>query len=67
MYEKLKVKKQKVKKEIKKKRAKEVKELGDNAPPKEAPKTIDTTRTPNETFLSISDEEVNIIFLTCFD
>eukprot|EP01004_Peranema_trichophorum_P006081 NODE_4918_length_1095_cov_23.206790_g4370_i0.p1 GENE.NODE_4918_length_1095_cov_23.206790_g4370_i0~~NODE_4918_length_1095_cov_23.206790_g4370_i0.p1 ORF type:complete len:294 (-),score=56.90 NODE_4918_length_1095_cov_23.206790_g4370_i0:142-1023(-) len=44
--------------ERRKKRKKLEKELGENAPPKQVPKTLETLRTPDETFVQEGDEEI---------
>lgn len=40
-------------------RTKEREKLGDNAPPKQVPKTIENTREPDATYVDIADEEVS--------
>ncbi|XP_054931427.2 ribosome production factor 1 isoform X1 [Dermacentor andersoni] len=59
-YLKLKRAKQKLKKQAQKKRRKEAEALGENAPPKQAPRTIENTREPDDTMVQADDEEVRI-------
>mmetsp|Transcript_22392 Transcript_22392/g.43911 ORF Transcript_22392/g.43911 Transcript_22392/m.43911 type:complete len:300 (+) Transcript_22392:460-1359(+) len=54
----LKVDKEKAKKERKLKRKREAEELGEEAPPKQAPKTLDTEREPDDTVVAPDDNEV---------
>uniref|UniRef100_A0AAY4DZZ2 Ribosome production factor 1 n=1 Tax=Denticeps clupeoides TaxID=299321 RepID=A0AAY4DZZ2_9TELE len=58
MFMKLKQEKRKRKLELKKKRKKEREALGDKAPPKEVPKTIENQRIYDETTVNPEDEEV---------
>uniref|UniRef100_A0A672SFU9 Ribosome production factor 1 n=1 Tax=Sinocyclocheilus grahami TaxID=75366 RepID=A0A672SFU9_SINGR len=58
MFLKLKEEKRKQKLELKKKKKKERKVLGDQAPPKEVPKTIENQRIYDETTVNPEDEEV---------
>ncbi|KAI2659300.1 Ribosome production factor 1 [Labeo rohita] len=58
MFLKLKEEKRKQKLELKKKKKKERKALGDKAPPKEVPKTIENQRIYDETTVNPEDEEV---------
>ncbi|XP_070563358.1 ribosome production factor 1-like [Ptychodera flava] len=57
-YVKLKRQKKKEKRERQKKRKKEEDELGDKAPPKKIPKTIENTRVYDETMVDPQDQEV---------
>ncbi|XP_076334036.1 ribosome production factor 1 [Tachypleus tridentatus] len=57
-YMKLKKEKQKLKRSARKKRQKETKVLGDAAPPKKVPRTIENTREPDDTMVDPQDEEV---------
>ncbi|XP_064477611.1 ribosome production factor 1-like [Ornithodoros turicata] len=59
-YLKLKRLKQKVKRTAQKKRRKEAERLGDAAPPKQVPKTIESTREPDDTMVDPEDEEVQL-------
>lgn len=54
----LKKEKRKVKKEAQKARRKEAEALGDKAPPKQVPRTIENTREADVTTVDIADEEV---------
>ncbi|KAL7866729.1 hypothetical protein AOLI_G00145430 [Acnodon oligacanthus] len=58
MFMKLKQEKRKQKLELRKKRRKEREALGDEAPPKEVPKTIENQRVYDETTVDPEDEEV---------
>ncbi|KAL6468677.1 hypothetical protein MHYP_G00222010 [Metynnis hypsauchen] len=58
MFMKLKQEKRKQKLELRKKRRKEREALGDKAPPKEVPKTIENQRVYDETTVDPEDEEV---------
>nr|XP_061832124.1 ribosome production factor 1-like [Nerophis lumbriciformis] len=58
MFMKLKLEKRKLKMQMKKKRKKEAKALGDKAPPKQVPKTIENQRVYDETTVDAEDEEV---------
>ncbi|KAJ8016021.1 hypothetical protein DPEC_G00002810 [Dallia pectoralis] len=58
MFMKLKLEKRKQKMAIKKKKKKERDALGDKAPPKELPKTIENQRVHDETTVNPEDEEV---------
>ncbi|XP_041912552.1 ribosome production factor 1 [Alosa sapidissima] len=58
MFMKLKQEKRKQRLEIRKKRKKEREALGDKAPPKEVPKTIENQRIYDETTVDPQDEEV---------
>jgi ribosome production factor 1 len=57
-FKKLKLAKQKAKKEERKRKEKERKDLGDDAVPKEKPKTIESMRVYDETVVNPDDEEV---------
>nr|CAG4638596.1 EOG090X09U6 [Cyclestheria hislopi] len=57
-WAKLKKEKRKAKKELQKKRRKEAEALGDEAPPKLVPKTIESTREQDVTAVDEDDEEV---------
>lgn len=59
-YAKLKHEKQKAKKVERKKRQKEYESLGENAPPKKAPRTLENTREPDSTMVDPEDEEVKL-------
>jgi ribosome production factor 1 len=59
MYGKYLQQKQKQKQEDRKQRAKEVEELGADAPPKAVPKTIDNTRTVEHTMV-LNDPEISV-------
>uniref|UniRef100_A0A665WHV0 Ribosome production factor 1 n=1 Tax=Echeneis naucrates TaxID=173247 RepID=A0A665WHV0_ECHNA len=58
MFMKLKQEKRKQKMQLRKKRKKEREALGDKAPPKEVPKTIENQRVYDETTVDPDDEEV---------
>ncbi|XP_072516332.1 ribosome production factor 1 [Salminus brasiliensis] len=58
MFMKLKQEKRKHKLDLRKKRRKEREALGDKAPPKEVPKTIENQRVHDETMVDPEDEEV---------
>ncbi|EDO43977.1 predicted protein [Nematostella vectensis] len=58
MYWKEKIRKAKEKRERRKKRKREEQELGDEAPPKQVPRTIENTRVQDETMVDPLDEEV---------
>jgi len=58
MFMKLKQEKRKQKMQLKKKKKKEREALGDKAPPKEVPKTIENQRVYDETIVNPEDEEV---------
>ncbi|TKS74666.1 Ribosome production factor 1 [Collichthys lucidus] len=58
MFMKLKQEKRKQKMQLKKKKKKEREALGDKAPPKEVPKTIENQRVYDETVVDPEDEEV---------
>ncbi|XP_053712777.1 ribosome production factor 1 [Synchiropus splendidus] len=58
MFMKLKQEKRKEKMQMRKKRRKEREALGDKAPPKEVPKTIENQRVYDETVVDPEDEEV---------
>lgn len=58
MFMKLKQEKRKLRLEIRRKRKKEREALGDKAPPKEVPKTIENQRIYDETTVNPEDEEV---------
>nr|CAG4645670.1 EOG090X09U6 [Lynceus sp. MCZ IZ 141354] len=58
VYSKLKREKRKVKKELQKQRQKEREELGDAAPPKQVPHTIESLRESDITTVEKDDEEV---------
>ncbi|XP_021347947.1 ribosome production factor 1-like [Mizuhopecten yessoensis] len=57
-YMKLKIEKRKEKIKEKKRKKKENEALGDKAPPKQVPKTIESMRIPDETMVNAQDEEV---------
>ncbi|XP_033737286.1 ribosome production factor 1-like [Pecten maximus] len=57
-YRKLKIEKRKEKMKDKKKKKKEAEALGDQAPPKQVPKTIESMRVHDETMVNAQDEEV---------
>uniref|UniRef100_A0A6M2CQD9 Putative ribosome production factor 1 n=1 Tax=Rhipicephalus microplus TaxID=6941 RepID=A0A6M2CQD9_RHIMP len=59
-YLKLKRAKQKLKRQAQKKRRKEAEALGENAPPKREPRTIENTREPDDTMVQADDEEVQL-------
>lgn len=59
-YLKLKRAKQKLKRQAQKKRRKEAEALGENAPPKQTPRTIENTREPDDTMVQADDEEVQL-------
>lgn len=58
LYQKLKREKAAAKRQNREKRKKEAEELGDQAPPKLIPKTIENTREFDETIVDADDEEV---------
>ncbi|XP_034438339.1 ribosome production factor 1 [Hippoglossus hippoglossus] len=58
MFMKIKLEKKKQKLQLKKKKKKEREALGDKAPPKEVPKTIENQRVYDETTVDPEDEEV---------
>jgi len=58
VYAKYKSQKSKLKKKIREERQKEVEALGDQAPPKQIPHTIENTRLADETMVRPDDEEV---------
>jgi ribosome production factor 1 len=58
VYSKYKQQKKKMKKELRKQKVKEIEALGDKAPPKQIPKTIENTRELDETFVQADDQEV---------
>lgn len=58
MYTKYKAQKKKIKKQLKQERVKEVEALGEAAPPKQVPRTIENTRDVEETMVQPNDEEV---------
>ncbi|CAB1453114.1 unnamed protein product [Pleuronectes platessa] len=58
MFMKIKQEKRKLKLQVKKKKKKEREALGDKAPPKEVPKTIENQRVYDETTVDPEDEEV---------
>eukprot|EP01031_Cornospumella_fuschlensis_P028708 gene28708-34656_t len=58
VYAKYKGQKKKLKKELRKLREKEVEELGEAAPPKQIPRTIENTRKHDETFVDPDDDEI---------
>lgn len=58
MYLKMKAEKKKAKREAREKRQKEYEALGDKAPPKQVPRTLENTREPDETMVDPNDEEV---------
>uniref|UniRef100_A0A3B3X821 Ribosome production factor 1 n=1 Tax=Poecilia mexicana TaxID=48701 RepID=A0A3B3X821_9TELE len=66
MFMKLKQEKRKQKLQLKKKRRKEREALGDKAPPKEVPKTIENQRVFDETTVDPEDEEVWILLFSSF-
>jgi ribosome production factor 1 len=55
---KLKKQKKKEKKKAQEKRKREEEELGENAPPKKIPRTLENTREVDETIVDLADEEV---------
>ncbi|XP_003745783.2 ribosome production factor 1 [Galendromus occidentalis] len=60
IYFKLKKEKNKAKREARLKRVKELKALGENAPPKQIPRTLENTREYDETVVEAGDEEVEL-------
>ncbi|XP_077463083.1 ribosome production factor 1 [Stigmatopora argus] len=58
MFMKLKQEKRKIKMEMKKQRKRQAKILGDKAPPKQVPKTIENQRVYDETTVDPEDEEI---------
>lgn len=58
MYEKYLAEKRKQKQEERAKKKKMYEQLGDDAPPKQIPRTIENTREPDETMVPDDDEEV---------
>ncbi|XP_075731101.1 ribosome production factor 1 isoform X2 [Rhipicephalus microplus] len=50
----------KLKRQAQKKRRKEAEALGENAPPKQEPRTIENTREPDDTMVQADDEEVQL-------
>ena len=58
VYAKYKLQKKKIKKKLREERVKEVESLGEKAPPKQVPKTIDNSRAVDDTFVMANDEEV---------
>mmetsp|Transcript_22679 Transcript_22679/g.38004 ORF Transcript_22679/g.38004 Transcript_22679/m.38004 type:complete len:304 (+) Transcript_22679:83-994(+) len=58
MYAKYKAQKKKTKKQLREERVKEVEALGEAAPPKQEPKTIDNSREVDETMIQPDDEEI---------
>ncbi|KAH8035174.1 hypothetical protein HPB51_004415 [Rhipicephalus microplus] len=52
----------KLKRQAQKKRRKEAEALGENAPPKREPRTIENTREPDDTMVQADDEERTIKF-----
>ncbi|KAM6938833.1 ribosome production factor 1 [Lycodopsis pacificus] len=58
LFLKLKLEKRKLKLQLKKKKKKEREALGDKAPPKEVPKTIENQRVYDETTVDPQDEEI---------
>jgi ribosome production factor 1 len=58
VYMKYKAEKNKEKRETRKQRLKEYAALGDDAPPKQVPRTIENTREPDEMMVDPEDEEV---------
>ncbi|XP_077500420.1 ribosome production factor 1 isoform X1 [Amblyomma americanum] len=59
-YLKLKRAKQKLKRQAQRKRRKEAEALGEDAPPKQVPRTIENTREPDDTMVQPDDEEVSL-------
>ncbi|XP_077500421.1 ribosome production factor 1 isoform X2 [Amblyomma americanum] len=59
-YLKLKRAKQKLKRQAQRKRRKEAEALGEDAPPKQVPRTIENTREPDDTMVQPDDEEVQL-------
>ncbi|KAH9367143.1 hypothetical protein HPB48_011001 [Haemaphysalis longicornis] len=49
-----------LKRQAQKKRRKEAEALGENAPPKQTPRTIENTREPDDTMVQPDDEEVQL-------
>merc|ERR1712018_591567 len=58
LYIEMKKEKRKMKLKEKKRKKKEAEELGDEAPPKQIPRTIENTRVYDETMVDPEDEEV---------
>ncbi|XP_031553915.1 ribosome production factor 1-like [Actinia tenebrosa] len=58
VYWKEKIRKAKEKRERRKKRKREDDALGDEAPPKQVPRTIENTRVKDETIVNVDDEEI---------
>jgi ribosome production factor 1 len=58
MYAKYKQQKKKLKKKLREERVAEVEALGEAAPPKQIPKTIDNSRELDETLVQPADEEI---------
>jgi len=58
MFAKYKQQKKKLKKSLKLERIKEVEALGEEAPPKQVPRTIDNSREVDETLVQPDDEEI---------
>ena len=57
VYEKFKQQKRALKKKVRSERVKTLEELGEDAPPKERPKTLDNTRVEEETMVTDADQE----------
>lgn len=58
LYVKYKAQKKKAKKHLREERIKETEALGDKAPPKQVPRTIENTRIADASFVKVDDEEV---------
>ncbi|XP_022329870.2 ribosome production factor 1-like [Crassostrea virginica] len=58
MYKKLRVEKRKAKMKEKKRKRKEAESMGEEAPPKQVPKTIESMRVKDETMVTAEDTEV---------
>ena len=58
VYQKYKTQKSKIKKKLREERFREIEALGDKAPPKQVPKTIESMRKGDETLVQAGDEEV---------
>lgn len=58
VYAKYKQQKKRIKQKLRQERIKEVEALGDRAPPKQVPKTIESSREIDETCVNINDEEI---------
>jgi len=58
VYAKYKQQKKKLKKQLRTERVKEVEALGEQAPPKQIPRTIENTRDGDETMVKADDDEI---------